>query len=305
MEKIYDVVIVGGGPAGLTAATYTLRAGKSALIVERGAFGGQMTFSPKIENFPGVISASGNELADKMVEQVMNLGGEFEFGEVSEIRDNGTTKTVIADSGEFTGKAVIIANGVKHRMLGIPGESELVGNGISFCAVCDGAFYAGKTVAVIGGGNSALQEAILLAEGCTKVTVVQNLSVLTGEKRLADILYAKDNVEIVCDTVVDSFIVDGELKGIKVKNTVSGEVSEIGCDGVFVAVGLIPENGAFGDVTELDERGYFASGEDCTTRTPGVFVAGDCRAKSIRQVTTAAADGSVAALAACRYIDNL
>lgn len=305
MEKIYDVIIVGGGPAGLTAATYTLRAGKSALIVERGAFGGQMTFSPKIENFPGVISASGNELADKMVEQVMNLGGEFEFGEVSEIRDNGGTKIVVSDSGEFNGKAVIIANGVKHRMLGIPGESELVGNGISFCAVCDGAFYAGKSVAVIGGGNSALQEAILLSEGCTKVTVVQNLSVLTGEKRLADILYAKENVEIVCDAVVDSFIVDGELNGIKIKNTVSGEVSDIRCDGVFVAVGLIPENRAFGDITELDERGYFASGEDCTTRTPGVFVAGDCRAKNIRQVTTAAADGSVAALAACRYIDNL
>jgi len=305
MEKIYDVIIVGGGPAGLTAATYTLRAGKTALVVERGAFGGQMTFSPKIENFPGVISASGNELADKMVEQVMNLGGEFEFGEVTGIVDNGDTKTVVSDSGEFVGKAVVIANGVKHRMLGIDGEEELVGNGISFCAVCDGAFYAGKTVAVIGGGNSALQEAILLSEGCKKVTVVQNLSVLTGEGRLADILYAKENVEIVCDTVVDSFIVDGELKGIKIKNTVSGEVSDLLCDGVFVAVGLIPENAAFDGITELDGRGYFASGEDCRTKTAGVFVAGDCRAKAIRQVTTAAADGSVAALAACRYIDDM
>ncbi len=305
MRTIYDVIIVGGGPAGLTAATYTLRAGKTALVLERGAFGGQMTFSPKIENFPGVISASGNELADKMVEQVMNLGGEFEFGEVTGIVDNGDTKTVISDSGEFMCKAVIIANGVKHRMLGIAGEEELVGNGISFCAVCDGAFYSGKTVAVIGGGNSALQEAILLSEGCKKVTVIQNLSVLTGEGRLADILYAKENVDIVCDTVVDSFIVDGELKGIKIKNTVSGEVSDLLCDGVFVAVGLIPENAAFDGITALDGRGYFASGEDCKTKTAGVFVAGDCRAKSIRQVTTATADGSVAALAACRYIDDM
>jgi len=305
MRTIYDVIIVGGGPAGLTAATYTLRAGKTALVLERGAFGGQMTFSPKIENFPGVISASGNELADKMVEQVMNLGGEFEFGEVTGIVDNGDTKTVISDIGEFMCKAVIIANGVKHRMLGIAGEEELVGNGISFCAVCDGAFYSGKTVAVIGGGNSALQEAILLSEGCKKVTVIQNLSVLTGEGRLADILYAKENVDIVCDTVVDSFIVDGELKGIKIKNTVSGEVSDLLCDGVFVAVGLIPENAAFDGITALDGRGYFASGEDCKTKTAGVFVAGDCRAKSIRQVTTATADGSVAALAACRYIDDM
>lgn len=305
MRTIYDVIIVGGGPAGLTAATYTLRAGKTALVLEREAFGGQMTFSPKIENFPGVISASGNELADKMVEQVMNLGGEFEFGEVTGIVDNGDTKTVISDSGEFMCKAVIIANGVKHRMLGIAGEEELVGNGISFCAVCDGAFYSGKTVAVIGGGNSALQEAILLSEGCKKVTVIQNLSVLTGEGRLADILYAKENVDIVCDTVVDSFIVDGELKGIKIKNTVSGEVSDLLCDGVFVAVGLIPENAAFDGITALDGRGYFASGEDCKTKTAGVFVAGDCRAKSIRQVTTATADGSVAALAACRYIDDM
>lgn len=305
MRTIYDVIIVGGGPAGLTAATYTLRAGKTALVLEREAFGGQMTFSPKIENFPGVISASGNELADKMVEQVMNLGGEFEFGEVTGIVDNGDTKTVISDIGEFMCKAVIIANGVKHRMLGIAGEEELVGNGISFCAVCDGAFYSGKTVAVIGGGNSALQEAILLSEGCKKVTVIQNLSVLTGEGRLADILYAKENVDIVCDTVVDSFIVDGELKGIKIKNTVSGEVSDLLCDGVFVAVGLIPENAAFDGITALDGRGYFASGEDCKTKTAGVFVAGDCRAKSIRQVTTATADGSVAALAACRYIDDM
>ena len=302
---MYDIIIVGGGPAGLTAATYALRAGKTALIIERGAFGGQMTFSPKIENFPSVISSSGNELADKMVEQVLSLGGEFEIDEVTGIRDNGSTKTVITADREFECLAVILANGVKHRMLGIEGEEELVGEGISFCAVCDGAFYRGKSVAVIGGGNSALQEAILLSEGCTKVTVVQNLSKLTGEARLADILYARENVEIICDTVVESFITDGGFGGVNLKNTVTGEKFSVKCDGVFVAIGLVPENAAFADHAELDERGYYASSETCTTKTAGVFVAGDCRAKAIRQVTTAAADGSVAALAACRYIDDL
>ena len=189
-KKIYDIIVVGAGPAGLTAAVYALRAGKSVLVIERGAIGGQMTFSPKIENFPTVVSASGNELADKLMEQVMNLGGEFEIDEVRSIRD-GEIKTVVADLGEHCSKAVILANGVKHRMLGIDGEEDLIGNGISFCAVCDGAFYNGKTVAVIGGGNSALQEAILLSEGCEKVTVIQNLAFLTGEKRLVDAVIAR------------------------------------------------------------------------------------------------------------------
>ena len=302
---MYDIIIVGGGPAGLTAATYALRAGKTALIIERGAFGGQMTFSPKIENFPSVISASGNELADKMVEQVLNLGGEFEIDEVMGIRDNGNTKTVITADREFECLSVILANGVKHRMLGIEGEEELVGDGISFCAVCDGAFYKGKSVAVIGGGNSALQEAILLSEGCTNVTVVQNLSKLTGEARLADILYAKENVEIVCDTVVESFITDCGFGGVNLKNTVTGEAFSLKCDGVFVAIGQVPENKPFEDLAELNEYGYIISDESCVTKTSGVFVAGDCRTKAIRQVTTAAADGSISALAAIKYIDSL
>jgi thioredoxin reductase (NADPH) len=264
-----------------------------------------MTFSPKIENFPSVISASGNELADKMVEQVLNLGGEFEIDEVTGVRDNGKTKTVITAGREFECLAVVLANGVKHRMLGIEGEEELIGDGISFCAVCDGAFYKGKTVAVIGGGNSALQEAILLSEGCSKVTVVQNLSKLTGEAKLADILYSRSNVEIVCDTVVESFMTDGGFSGVVLKNTVTGETSSVKCDGVFVAIGLVPENNAFENCVSLDARGYYSSDETCVTKTPGIFVAGDCRAKSIRQVTTAVADGSVASLAACRYIDDL
>ncbi len=302
---MYDIIIVGAGPAGLTAAVYALRADKSVLLFERGAFGGQMTYSPNIENFPGTVSASGTELADKLVEQVINLGGEFELGEVTEIKDNGDTKTVIADCGEFEAKAVIIANGVKHRMLGLEGEDELIGDGISFCAVCDGAFYKNKNVAVIGGGNSALQETILLADVCKSVTVVQNLSKLTGEGRLQNSVAEKKNVNIITDTVVEKYVTEsGTLKAINIKNTVSGEVSTIEVDGVFVAIGLIPENDKFGSFAELDQRGYFASGEDCTTKTPGIFVAGDCRSKHIRQVTTACADGAVAALAACEYLDK-
>ena len=302
---MHDIIIVGAGPAGLTAAIYALRADKSVLLFERGAFGGQMTYSPKIENFPGIISASGTEIADKLVEQVINLGGEFELGEVISVSDNGDAKTVVADCGEYEAKAVIIANGVKHRMLGLEKEEELVGEGISFCAVCDGAFYKNKDVAVIGGGNSALQEAVLLSDVAKSVTIVQNLSKLTGEGRLQNAVAEKENVKVVTNTVVTEYLTEtGSLRGIKVKNTESGDVSDITVDGVFVAIGLIPENDVFGSLAELNERGYFASGEDCTTKTPGIFVAGDCRSKRIRQVTTACADGAVAALAACEYLDK-
>ena len=302
---MHDIIIVGAGPAGLTAAIYALRADKNVLIFERGAFGGQMTYSPKIENFPGTVSASGTELADKLVEQVINLGGEFELGEVTAIKDNGNAKTVVADCGEYEAKAVIIANGVKHRMLGLEGEEALIGEGISFCAVCDGAFYKNKDVAVIGGGNSALQEAVLLSDVAKSVTIVQNLSKLTGEGRLQNAVSEKNNIKVITDTVVTEYLTDsGALNGIKIKNTVSGETSDLTVDGVFVAIGLIPENDIFGELAKLNERGYFDSGEDCTTATAGVFVAGDCRAKRIRQVTTACADGAVAALAACEYLDK-
>ena len=302
---MYDIIIVGAGPAGLTAAIYALRADKKVLLFERGAFGGQMTYSPKIENFPGTVSASGTELADKLVEQVINLGGEFELGEVTSINNNGDTKTVIADCGEYEAKAVIIANGVKHRMLGLEGEEALIGDGISFCAVCDGAFYKNKDVAVIGGGNSALQEAVLLSDVAKSVTIVQNLSKLTGEGRLQNAVAEKPNINVITDTIVTEYLTaSGTLRGIKAQNTASGDISEIAVDGVFVAIGLIPENDIFGELAKLNERGYFDAGEDCTTMTAGIFVAGDCRSKRIRQVTTACADGAVAALAACEYLDK-
>ncbi len=306
-NSMHDIIVIGAGPAGLTAAIYARRANKSVLIFDKGAFGGQITFSPKVENYPGFESISGSELADRMVEQVLAQGAEVEIENIVGLRDNGDgTKTVITEYGdEYTARAVIVAAGARHRHLGVPNEEKFIGEGISFCAVCDGAFYEGKTVAVIGGGNSALQEAILLSETATKVYVIQNLNFLTGEQQLQDILAAKSNVEIITGTVVSSVLGGDTFRGIVTRRESDGTETEMLLDGLFVAIGLVPENQAFAEVMELDPRGYAAAGEDCRTKTEGVFVAGDCRQKAIRQVTTATADGAVAAMAACRYIDGM
>ena len=302
---MYDMIIVGGGPAGLTAAVYAMRAGKTVLVIEKNSFGGQIAFSPKVENIPGTIQISGAAFADQLVEQAMNLGAEVELEKVVKVeKADGIFKVFTEEESVFEGRAVILATGVKHRTLGLPGEAELIGNGISFCAVCDGAFYTGQDVAMIGGGNSALQEALLLSEVCNKVTIVQNLAFLTGEQKLADALKEKDNVEIIYSTVVASYETrDGALTGLRLRSELTGEESAISVDGVFLAVGLQPENEAFAELAQLNDWGYFDSQEDCTTRTEGVFVAGDCRSKRIRQVVTASADGAIAAMAACRYMD--
>ncbi|MBR2616317.1 MAG: FAD-dependent oxidoreductase [Clostridia bacterium] len=303
---MYDIAIVGAGPAGLTAAVYARRAGKSVLLLDKGAFGGQITFSPKVENYPGFSSVSGTELADAMVEQVLGQGADVEMENVVEVRCDGEAKILVTEEGsEYEAKSVILACGARHRHLGLENEEKFIGEGISFCAVCDGAFYKNKTVALVGGGNSALQEAILLSETSKKVYVIQNLDFLTGEKRLEEILRARGNVEIITGTVV-SAIADGDsFHAVTLKKTATGEEWELEADGMFVAIGLVPENGAFAPLAELDPAGYFDSAEDCLTRTPGVFVAGDCRKKAVRQVTTATADGAVAAIAACRYLDSL
>ena len=299
---MYDIIVIGGGPAGLTAAVYARRANKSVLVIEKGSFGGQITFSPKVENIPGFAEVTGNEFAEKLVEQALGLDAEVECAEVLEIKQ-GDVKTVVTDSGEFEAKTVIVATGAKHRMLGLAREEEFVGEGISFCAVCDGAFYAGRDVAVIGGGNSALQEAILLADLANKVYVVQNLDFLTGEQKLQEKLSTKENVEIILGHTVKGIIGDTTLTGITVADSNDNE-KQLDIDGMFVAIGLIPQNEAFEGVINLDERGYVTSDENCLTNADGIFVAGDCRSKKIRQVATAAADGAVAALAACDYLDK-
>ena len=301
---LYDVIVVGGGPAGLTAAVYALRAGKTVLVVEKAGFGGQIAFSPKVENIPGTIQIGGAEFAEKLVEQAMNLGADVELETVTALEKQGDIFRISTEDGvTFEGKTVILATGVKHRMLGLPGEEALVGKGISFCAVCDGAFYEGQDTAMIGGGNSALQEALLLSEVCNHVTVVQNLPTFTGEQKLADALLEKKNVTVHFSTLVDAYLTDGEaLTGLRIRNDVTGETQELQVDGAFLAVGLMPENEAFAAFADLNDWGYFDSAEDCVTKTEGLFVAGDCRSKRIRQVTTAAADGAVAAMAACRYL---
>ena len=302
---MHDIIIVGGGPAGLTAAIYALRGGKSVLVIEKAGFGGQIAFSPKVENIPGTLTISGAEFADKLAEQVLALGADVELECVTGVEQTGQGFTVTTEEGSsFAGKAVILANGVKHRMLGLPGEEELVGKGLSFCAVCDGAFYTGQTTAMIGGGNSALQEALLLAEVCTKVTVVQNLAFFTGEQKLADALMAKPNVEVLFSTVVSEYVTEnGALSGLKLHNDATGENSEITVDGAFLAVGLQPENEIFAHLVGLNEYGYYDVNEFCATKTPGLYVAGDCRSKFIRQVTTAAGEGAIAAMGACRWLD--
>lgn len=300
-----DIIIIGGGPAGLTAAIYAQRAGKSTMVLEKAGFGGQITYSHKIENYPSAASISGTELADKMMDQAIGQGAKVELEEALEITKNDDgTFTVTTDFSKYDCKAVIIATGAKHRTLGVEGEDNFIGSGISFCAVCDGAFYAGQEVAVIGGGNSALVEATLLAETCKKVTVIQNLPYLTGEKKVADALTARDNVEVIYSTVVEKFEGESELSAVVLKNVDTGEKTSIHPDGVFVAIGLAPDNKAFENLTALDKTGYVIATETCTTDTDGLFVAGDCRTKQIRQITTATADGAVAALAACAYIDS-
>ena len=302
---MYDIIVVGGGPAGMTAALYARRNGKTALVIEKTGFGGQITHSPKVENYPGTISMSGNEFADKMLDQILAQGAEIEFETVISVTEEDEKKVVSTEEdSRFEAKAVILATGVKHRMLGLPGEENLVGEGISFCAVCDGDFYAGQSVCMAGGGNSALQEAILLSDKCTKVTILQDLPFLTGEDSLQKILQARDNVEIITGVKITGLRTNnGEFAGVEIENEKGRQ--DITCDGLFVAIGLIPENEPYAELAALNEYGYFDSDEQCLTKTPGIFVAGDCRSKTLRQLTTAVSDGAQAAMAAIRYINSL
>ena len=299
---MYDIIIIGAGPAGLTAAIYARRAEKSVLVLEKETFGGQITHSPKVENYPGFIQMSGNEFAEKLIEQALGLEAEIELDEAKEIEDHGDYKRVICENGSFDGKTVIIATGSKHRQLGVARENDFVGAGVSYCAVCDGAFYRGKTVAVIGGGNTALQEAVMLSDICSKVTLVQNLAFFTGEQKLLDQLKQKENVSFITSSGVDALHGDEELTGITIRNTDTNETTDLAVDGIFVAIGQVPENEPFQAVAPLNDWGYIVSDEACVIGN-GIFVAGDCRTKQVRQIATAISDGAVAAVAACRYLD--
>ena len=305
---MYDIIVIGGGPAGLTAALYALRNGKKVVIIEKSVFGGQIANSPKVENIPGFASISGDEFADIFLDQVMGQGGEVKFAEATSLTSDGKTVKVSCDNGEeIEGSTAIIATGTKHRVFGFDGEDELIGNGVHFCAVCDGDFYAGKTVVMIGGGNSAFVEGNLLVDIVDKLILLQDLPVFTAEQRLQDQLLAKPNIEAHVSTKILGYeIEDGKLTGIKyTEPNESGEQGEekvAKCDGAFLAIGLIPDNEPFKEFADLNKWGYFDTDESCKTKTPNVFVAGDCRSKNLRQVSTACSDGAIAALAACDFL---
>lgn len=295
---MYDVIIIGGGPAGLTSALYLLRADKKVLILEKENIGGQITSSSKVANYPGFGEISGMELMDNLYNQVVNLGGEVALEEALKIDDDNT---VITDCGKYKAKAIILAVGSKNKVLGIEREEEFVGRGISFCVSCDGAFYQGKTVAVVGGGNSAISETLSLADICRKVYIIQKEDNLTCEEVLKEKLKVKYNIEILYNSEVVSYLGDNDIKGIVVK-TMDGEI-KLDVEGIFLAIGLVPSTSFIADLLMLDKNNYILSDDTLTDKT-GIFVAGDCRSKKYRQLTTAVSDGTVAALNAINYLNN-
>lgn len=295
-----DLLIIGAGPAGLTAAIYASRAGLKVKVLEELSPGGQVAVTPEIENYPGMKNISGADFAISLFEQATELGVEIEF-ERAETVEAGDIKTVKTESGTHSAKALIIANGAKRKKLNVPGEQEFSGKGVSYCAVCDGAFYKGKKTAVIGGGNTALEDALYLAKVCEKVYLVHRRSEFRGTKGLVDRVLANDRIEILYSAVPVEIMGNGVVEKIVLSDKNTGETFEKEADGVFVAIGLEPDNERFSSVLEL-ENGYIKAGEDCKTSADGIFAAGDTRTKALRQIVTATSDGAIAATAAMEYI---
>ena len=302
---MYDIIIVGAGPAGLTAAIYARRASKSVLVLEALSYGGQIINTPDIENYPVAAHISGYDFANKVYEQAQALGTEFVFEKVVEIQDLGSTKQVVTADNTYESKAVIIATGSENRKLGVENEEKLTGRGVSYCATCDGAFYKGKKVAVVGGGNTALEDALYLADLAETVYLIHRRDAFRGDETTVNALKERDNVKFVYNSTVTKLLAEKRLTGIEVTDKNTGEVTAIEVNGLFVAVGRIPENQNFGKLIKLDEAGYIDAGEDCVTNVPGVYAAGDNRVKNVRQLVTAAADGAVAATEAVKYIASL
>lgn len=302
MKHLYDTVVIGGGAAGYTAALYAVRAGLDTLVIEKMSAGGQMILTGDIENYPGFSDGiDGFELAMKMQAGAERFGTETKYGEVKSVKLDGDVKEIVTSGGTYFARTVIIATGAHARELGVPGERELTGRGVHYCAHCDGRFYKDKTTVVVGGGNSAVSAALYLARFAKKVTLLNRSDALKATKIYHEPLMNAPNIEVRFNTVLDEFVVDGKLVGAKVKDK-SGAVSEIPCDGVFVEIGRVPVTDLFRGQLELDRNGYIVAGESCETNVPGVFVAGDVRAKRLRQIVTAAADGAVAAHYAQEYL---
>lgn len=302
---MYDIIVVGGGPAGMTAAIYARRAGKTVLVLEALSVGGQILNTPDIENYPVEAHISGFDFSQRVFEQAKGLGAEFAFEKAVGIEDEGGAKVVVTAKNRYQAKAVILATGSENRKLGLEDEDKLVGRGVSYCATCDGNFYRNKVVAVVGGGNTALEDALYMADIAQKVYLIHRRDNFRGEEMSVERLKEKGNVEFVYNSNVTKLVAEKRLKAIEVTNKLDGSVRTIELNGMFVAVGRVPENQNFAGLVQLDEAGYVKAGEDCHTSAPGVFVAGDNRAKALRQLVTATADGAMAATEAVKYVNAL
>ncbi|MGM9987735.1 MAG: thioredoxin-disulfide reductase [Bacillaceae bacterium] len=305
-ETIYDVVIIGAGPAGMTAAVYTSRANLSTLMIERGAPGGQMMNTEDVENYPGYESILGPELSNKMFTHAKKFGATYAYGDIKEIIDGKEYKVIKAGNKEYKARTIIIATGAEYRKLGVTGEKELSGRGVSYCAVCDGAFFKGKELVVVGGGDSAVEEGVYLTRFASKVTIIHRRDKLRAQKILQDRAFANEKVEFIWDTVVKE--IKGEtnkVSSIMIENVKTGETSEFACDGVFIYVGMDPLTKPFTNLGITNEAGYIETNDKMETRVPGIFAAGDVREKTLRQIVTATGDGSIAAQNAQHYVEEL
>ncbi|GED33208.1 thioredoxin-disulfide reductase [Brevibacillus centrosporus] len=304
-QKIYDVIIAGAGPAGMTAAVYTSRANMSTLMLERGIPGGQMANTEEIENYPGFSSILGPDLSTKMFEHAQQFGAEYAYGEIKEIRDEAPYKRVVTGDKEYLAKSVIIATGAEHRLLGAPGEKELSGRGVSYCAVCDGAFFRNKELVVVGGGDSAVEEAVFLTRFATKVTIIHRRDQFRAQKILQKRAFENEKIEVIWDTQVKEIRGEGKVQSVLLENLKTGEQSEFATDGVFIYVGMDPLTESVRPLGITNDAGYVLTDEKMNTKVKGVFAAGDVREKLLRQVVTATGDGSIAAQSAQHYVEEL
>ncbi|AQW21852.1 thioredoxin-disulfide reductase [Lentilactobacillus curieae] len=306
MTKSYDVVVIGAGPGGMTAALYASRANLSVAMIDRGIYGGQMNNTAEIENYPGFKSVMGPDLAQQMYDGSINFGAEYVYGSVEEIIDNGDTKVIKTDSEEIEAKVVVIATGSEYKKLGIPGEKEYGGKGVSYCAVCDGAFFRNKDVVVVGGGDSAIEEGSYLSGIVNKVTVIHRRDTLRAQKVIQDRAFENDKMDFVWNTNVVEVLGDGDkVTGVKVKNNETDEESVVETSGVFIYVGLLPMTDPFKSLNITDESGWIVTNDHMETSVPGIYAIGDVRQKELRQITTAVGDGGIAGQQAFKYIEEL
>lgn len=304
-EKVYDVVIIGAGPAGMTAAVYTARANLSTVMIERGVPGGQMANTEDVENYPGYESILGPDLANKMLDHAKKFGTEYAYGDVKEVLDGNPYKIVKVGNKDYKAKAVIVATGNKARLLGAPGEKELSGRGVSYCAVCDGAFFKNKELVVVGGGDSAVEEAVFLTKFASKVTIVHRRDQLRAQKILQDRAFKNEKIEFIWDSTLEEIYGENHVEGVRIKNKKTGEVTDFPTGGVFIYVGMDPLTSAVENLGITNDAGYILTNDNMETKIPGVFAAGDVREKSLRQIVTATGDGSIAAMQAQQYIESL